>query len=46
MTSEGPAAIETAAPKRGRSRKVDWAVIIGLAIVANLAAFRHFAAPS
>ena len=32
MTSEGPAAIETAAPKRGRSRKVDWAVIIGLAM--------------
>lgn len=42
MTSEGPAAIETPAPARGRSRKVDWAVIIGLAMVANLVAFLLF----
>jgi F-type H+-transporting ATPase subunit a len=42
VTSEGPAAIETPAPPRGRSRKVDWALIIGLAIIANLAAFLLF----
>ncbi len=42
VTSEGPAAIETQAPKGGRSRKVDWLVIIGLVIVANLAAILLF----
>jgi F-type H+-transporting ATPase subunit a len=39
VTSDQPAAIETPAPKTGRSRKVNWLIIIGLAFVGNLAAF-------
>lgn len=42
VTSEGPAAIDAPTPRRGRNRKLDWALIIGLVIVANLAAFLLF----
>ena len=53
MTSERPAAIDTLEPpvvpatpevptKGGRSRKVNWLLIIGLAFVGNLAAFILF----
>jgi F-type H+-transporting ATPase subunit a len=39
VTSDQPAAIETPTPRRGRSRKVNWLLIIGLAFVGNLVAF-------
>lgn len=42
MTSEQPAAIEMPASKRGRSRKQNWLLIVGLVIVANIAAFVFF----
>ena len=44
MTSDTPAAIETPAPtpKGGRSRTVNWLLIIGLAFVGNLLAFIFF----
>jgi F-type H+-transporting ATPase subunit a len=42
VTSAEPAAIESPAPKGGRSRKTNWLLIIGLAFVANLAAFILF----
>ena len=42
MTSDGPAAIENPTPARGRSRRVDWFVIIGLVLIANMAAFLLF----
>ena len=42
MTSEQPAAIEMPAPKSGRSRKQNWLLIVGLVIVANIAAFVFF----
>jgi F-type H+-transporting ATPase subunit a len=38
VSSDQPAAIETATPKGGRSRRVNWLLIIGIAFVANLAA--------
>ncbi len=39
MTSEEPAAIETPAPRAGRSRRTNWLLILGLAIAANIVAF-------
>ena len=42
VTSEQPAAIETPPTARGRSRKVNWLLIIGLAFVGNLLAFIFF----
>ena len=44
MTSERPAAIETpeAPAQGGRSRKVNWLLIIGLAFVGNLVALIFF----
>ena len=43
MTSDRPAAIDVPAEKKaGRSRKVDWALIVGLVIIANMAAFILF----
>jgi F-type H+-transporting ATPase subunit a len=42
VTSDQTAAIGQPAPKGGRSRKVNWLVIIGLAFVANLVAFLLF----
>ena len=42
MSSEHPAAIETPAAKGGRSRKVNWLLIIGLAFVGNVLAFIFF----
>lgn len=38
MTSDQPAAIETATPKGGRSSKVNWLLLIGLAFVLTLTA--------
>jgi F-type H+-transporting ATPase subunit a len=43
VTSETPAAIESPAPASGgRSRRVNWLLIIGLAFVGNLLAFIFF----
>jgi len=42
VTSEEPAAIETPAPTGGRSRKMNWLLVIGLVIAANIAAFVFF----
>lgn len=42
MTSDQTAAIEQPTPKGGRSRKVNWLLIIGLAFVGNLVAFIFF----
>lgn len=42
MTSDQTAAIEQPPPKGGRSRKVNWLLIIGLALVGNLVAFIFF----
>ena len=42
MTSEQPAAIEIPESKRGRSRKQNWLLIVGLVIAANIAAFVFF----
>lgn len=42
MTSEEPAAIESPAPRTGRSRRTNWLILLGLALVANIAAFVFF----
>jgi F-type H+-transporting ATPase subunit a len=42
VTSEEPAAIESPAPRTGRSRKANWLILLGLALVANIAAFVFF----
>lgn len=42
MTSDQPAAIETPAPAGGRSRKVNWLLIVGLVVVANIMVFVFF----
>jgi F-type H+-transporting ATPase subunit a len=42
VTSDQPAAIETPTPKGGRSRRVNWLIIVGLVIAANVAAFVFF----
>lgn len=42
MTSDLTAAIEEPAPKRGRSRKANWLILLGFALVANIAAFMFF----
>ncbi|MDH4141841.1 MAG: F0F1 ATP synthase subunit A [Chloroflexota bacterium] len=39
MSTDEPAEIESPTPKGGRSSKVNWLLIIGLAFVGNLAAF-------
>jgi len=38
VTSEEPAAIESPAPRTGRSRRTNWLIILGLVLVANIAA--------
>lgn len=42
MTSEQTAAIEQPSPRRGRSRKVNWLILLGFVLVANIAAFVFF----
>jgi F-type H+-transporting ATPase subunit a len=42
VTSDQTAAIEEPAPKRGRSSKVNWLLLIGLSFVLTLAAFIFF----
>ncbi len=42
VTSERPAAIDAPTAKRGRSRKVDWLLIVGVAITLNLIAILLF----
>ncbi|MFP5341467.1 MAG: F0F1 ATP synthase subunit A [Candidatus Limnocylindria bacterium] len=42
MTSDQTAAIEQPAASRGRSRRANWLILLGLALVANIAAFVFF----